>query len=154
MGTDLLISSVSGYFILRGFLPVIMLSASLFTGWFLSFDSHSVQRVQWPVSIVIRNAYFLLVTLCDVSLIRWIRDPVHKYFIFVQDKRTRTIIHQHRHQLLKEPGDVSFASNPLANQSRSFLGNTLGRQISSSSNGLPRDDAVETKSYTDARVSS
>ena len=127
--TDLLTSSVSNHFILRAFLPVIMLTVLLFSGWYLSFDSDTMQRVPWPIPIVIRNAYYLLITLCVISLFRWFRDPVHRYFIWIQEKRIRTThYYQHRNpfrnHLLNDQGD-----NPDG-QYRSFMG--YMRQPSSS----------------------
>ena len=96
--TDLLISNVSSYFILRGTIPVMMLCASFFSAWYLSFEADPVQNVNWPLSIVARNGYYILIILSLVTLTKWIRDPVHKYFIFIQDKRKRTILHQHQYR--------------------------------------------------------
>ena len=96
--TDLLISNVSSYFILRGTIPVMMLCASVFSAWYLSFEADPVQNVNWPLSIVARNGYYILIILSLITITKWIRDPVHKYFIFIQDKRKRTILHQHQYR--------------------------------------------------------
>merc|ERR1712113_1369965 len=53
--TDLLFPPVSKYFILRGFLPVVMLTASLFSGIYLTFDDITTERVPWVIPIVTRN---------------------------------------------------------------------------------------------------
>ena len=96
--TDLLISNVSSYFILRGTIPVMMLCASVFSAWYLSFEADPVQKANWPLSIVARNGYYILIILSLITITKWIRDPVHRYFIFIQDKRKRTILHQHQYR--------------------------------------------------------
>ena len=65
---------------------------------YLSFEADAVQNVNWPLSIVARNGYYILIILSLITITKWIRDPVHKYFIFIQDKRKRTILHQHQYR--------------------------------------------------------
>merc|ERR1712154_582784 len=74
-----------------------------------------------------RNACYLFVALAATSLLRWVRDPVHKYFVFIQDRRTRTMVHQYKYREEVLPGKGQgkghgAATTPLANQSRSLLG--------------------------------
>ena len=118
--TDLLFPPVSKDFILRGFLPVVMLTASLFSGIYLTFDDITTERVPWVIPILTRNSNYLLIMLCTIALFRWFRDPVHKYFIFVQDRRPRTILYHN--QNLNNLDNHVCGGNPLSNQSKALLG--------------------------------
>ena len=71
---------------------------ALFSGWYLSFECEPIQRVSWPISTVARNAYYLSAIIASISILKWIRDPMHKYFIFIHDKRKRTILHQYKYR--------------------------------------------------------
>ena len=110
--TDLLISSVSSFFILRGFVPVLMLNASLFCAWYSSFDGIEMSNINWPLSIVARNGYYILITMCSMSIFKWISDQQHKYFVFILDLRKRSILHQHQY---RETPNVPFMSRQTSN---------------------------------------
>eukprot|EP01083_Nonionella_stella_P051770 137464_1 len=126
--TDLLVSTVSSYFILRGTLPVMLLFVSLCCVWYQSFYVDLMKNdMDWTMAVIcnfcIRNGYFIICTMSIMSVVKWIKDPLHKYFIFILTRRKRSIVNEHKYRMHHGMSRDPSTTNP--NQALTPIGNSL-----------------------------